>query len=53
MTKYLKRTDSNGVHSYNPEGTWMFIPHDASNMDFVRMMQDVEADTATIEQVEE
>ena len=52
MIKYLKRVNSNGVESYNPEGTAMFIPGDPLNTDYSRMLEEVEAGTSTIEEVE-
>ena len=53
MTTYLKRTNADGISSYNPEGTRMFIPGDPNNMDYARMMEDVEAGTSTIEEVDD
>ena len=64
MTKYLKRTNADGISSYNPEGTRMFIPGDPDNMDYARMMAEVEggylsngdfvaAGTSTIEEVDD
>ena len=53
MTKYLKRTNADGISSYNPEGTRMFISGDPMNMDYDRMMAEVEAGTSTIEEVDD
>ena len=52
MTNYLKRTNSDGVVVYQPEGVNMHIPHDPMNMDYDRMMEEVEAGTSTIEETE-
>ena len=52
MTKYLKSIMPDGtVESYNPEGTGMYIPHAPDNMDYVQMLEEVEAGTSTIEEV--
>ena len=55
MTKYLKKTNFDGIVAYQPEGTNMSIPHDSMNMDYARMMEGVDADppTNTIEEVDE
>ena len=55
MTNYLKRTNSDGVVAYQPEGVNMHIPHDPMNMDYDRMMEGVNADppTNTIEEVDD
>jgi hypothetical protein len=55
VTKYLKRTNTDGISSYNPEGTRMFIPGDPMNTDYARMMKGVNADppTNTIEEVDD
>ena len=64
MTNYLKRTGFSEVVSYQPEGTNKFIPPTADNMDYARMMVEVEggylpngdfvsAGTSTIEEVED
>mgnify|MGYP003149956815 CR=1 FL=1 len=54
MTKYLKRTGAIGtVVAYQPEGVNMHIPHDPMNMDYARMMEEVEAGTSTIEEVDD
>jgi hypothetical protein len=51
--KYLKHMLNDAVASYQPEGTNKFIPHAEDNMDYVRMMEEVEAGASTIEEVEE
>ena len=55
MTKYLKKTNFDGIVAYQPEGTNMSIPHDSMNMDYARMMEGVDADppTNTIEEVDD
>ena len=57
MAKYIKRTQTiNGekiILSYQVEGKQIFIPHAEDNMDYVRMMEEVEAGASTIEEVEE
>ena len=54
MTKYLKSIMPDGtVEAYNPEGTGMYIPHAPDNMDYVRMLEEVEAGTSTIEEVDD
>ena len=47
--KYLHRVEAG---SYQPEGENKYIPHDTKNMDYVRMMEEVEAGISTIEEVE-
>jgi hypothetical protein len=39
--------------SYQPEGLNIFIPNDDGNRDYVRMWDEVEAGTSTIEEVED
>jgi hypothetical protein len=41
------------VRSFNPEGTSTFIPEAPDNMDYVRMMEEVEAGTSTIEEIDD
>jgi hypothetical protein len=53
MTKYLKRTGISEVVSYQPEGMNMYIPHDPANSDYSRMMEEVEAGTSTIEEIDD
>ena len=53
MTNYLKRTGFNEVVTYQPEGTNMYIPDDPMNMDYARMMAEVDAGTSTIEEVDD
>ena len=51
--KYL--ITENGVPQvkyYTPEGLNMYIPDDPYNMDYARMIEEVEAGTSTIEEVE-
>jgi|TARA_Y100000590_G_scaffold94680_4_gene107280 hypothetical protein len=50
--KYLKHMLNGGVASYQPEGTNKFIPPTADNLDYVRMMQEVDSGTSEIEEVE-
>jgi hypothetical protein len=40
------------VSCYNPEGTKTFIPEADDNMDWVRMQEEIEAGTSTIEEVD-
>jgi len=55
--KYYKHFETlNGtdrVKYFQPEGTNMCIPNVADNMDFFRMMEEVEAGTSTIEEVDD
>jgi hypothetical protein len=51
--KYLKHMLNGAVDSYQPEGTNMYIPHDPMNMDYARMMAEVEAGTSTIEEIDD
>jgi hypothetical protein len=53
MTTYLKRTNADGISSYNPEGTRMFIPGDPSNMDYARMILEISEGTSTIDEVDD
>ena len=41
------------VRSFNPEGTRMFIPECVGNSDYDRMMEEVDAGTSTIEEVDD
>ena len=47
--KYFHRVEAG---SYQPEGQNTYIPHDTGNADYVQMMEEVEAGTSTIEEVE-
>ena len=51
--KYLKHMLNGVVGSFQPEGTNKFIPHAEDNMDYQQMMEEVDAGTSTIEEVEE
>ena len=62
--KYFKHMLEGAVGNYQPEGTNKFIPPTADNMDYARMMVEVEggylpngdfvsAGTSTIEEVED
>ena len=60
MTKYFKHVDDeeknssnpDGIKYYAPEGTpHINIPPDPDNMDYVRMMKEVDAGTSTIVEV--
>ena len=52
--KYFKHMDGDRIKYFAAEGTpTVNIPPDPDNMDYFYMMQEVEAGTATIEQVEE
>ena len=66
MTKYFKRITTkhritgeflpNGekrLRWYQPEGTDWAIPDDPNNMDYARMLEEVEAGTSTIEEVDD
>ena len=53
MTKYLKKTGFNEVVTYQPEGTNMYIPEAEDNADYARMMEEVNAGTSTIEEVDD
>jgi len=50
--KYFKHLWNEILTSYQPEGTNMHIPHDPVNSDYARMIEEVEAGTSTIEEVE-
>ena len=41
------------IRAYQPEGTNMHIPPKADNTDYARMMEEVEAGTSTIEEVDD
>lgn len=52
--KYFKHMDGDRIKYFAAEGTpTVNIPPDPDNMDYVYMMQEVEAGTSTIEEVEE
>jgi hypothetical protein len=55
--KYFKHTgligDEKIFRSYQPEGTNMYIPHNPANTDYARMMEEVDAGTSTIEEVDD
>lgn len=55
--KYFKHAKDGNVIFYQPEiqpeGIHICIPHAPDNMDFVRMMQEIDAGTSTIEEVED
>jgi hypothetical protein len=50
--KYLKHTSVEGLIAYNPEGTTAYIPHDPANRDFALLLEEVDAGTSTIEEVD-
>ena len=51
--KYFKHMLNGAVASYQPEGTNTFIPPVANNTDYDRMMEEVEAGTSTIEEIDD
>ena len=51
--KYLKHMLHGAVGSYQPEGTNTFIPPTSDNSDYSKMMEEVEAGTSTIEEVDD
>ena len=51
--KYFKHLWNGVVTSYQPENTTIFIPPSQDNMDYARMMEEVEAGTSTIEEVDD
>tara|TARA_R110000765_G_scaffold165496_1_gene270463 strand:- start:224 stop:397 length:174 start_codon:yes stop_codon:yes gene_type:complete len=55
--KYFKHTEAvGGVYQtkyFHPEGTETFIPEADGNSDYDRMMEEVEAGTSTIEEVDD
>jgi hypothetical protein len=53
--KYLKHTsaEDENLISYNPEGTNTYIPHHPANKDFAAMIEEVDAGTSTIEEVDD
>jgi hypothetical protein len=66
MDKYFKRISTkhhitgetlpNGEKRliyYQPEGTDWAIPDDPTNMDYARLLEEVEAGTATIEEIDD
>ena len=51
MKTYTIITNENGVPSYNyvwPNGNAICIPRDTNNMDYVRMLEEVDAGEAEI-----
>ena len=50
--KYLKHMLNGAVASYQPEKTNKFIPHAEANMDYQQMMQEVDAGTSEIVEVD-
>ena len=62
MTKYFKHVDDEKKNSSNPDGIRYYaaegtphinIPPDPDNMDYVRMMEEVDAETSTIVEVDD
>ena len=55
--KYFKHTETINAVKYiryfQPEGTGMCIPEAEDNMDYARMMEEVDAGTSTIEEVDD
>ena len=55
--KYFKHFhkigDNSAVQCFNPEGINLSIPPDPNNTDYARMMEEVEAGTSTIEEVDD
>ena len=55
--KYFKHTQMIGgekiIRAYQPEGTNMHIPPKEGNSDYDRMMEEVDAGTSTIEEVDD
>jgi len=55
--KYFKHIETiNGVDRvkyFHPEGTNMSIPEAPDNMDYARLLEEVEAGTSTIEEVDD
>jgi hypothetical protein len=55
--KYFQHVETiNGLERtryFQPEGTLMCIPPAEDNTDYARMMEDVEAGTSTIEEVDD
>ena len=55
--KYFKHIETvsgvNNTKYFQPEGTSMCIPEAPHNMDYDRMMDEVEAGTSTIEEVDD
>jgi hypothetical protein len=55
--KYFKHTETinavKHIRYFQPEGTNMCIPEAADNMDYARMMEEVDAGTSTIEEVDD
>ena len=49
----LTEDDVQRVRFYKPEGENMFIPPDPDNTDYARMLEEVEAGTSTIEEVDD
>ncbi len=52
--KYFKHLDGDRIKYFAAEGTpTVNIPPDPDNMDYQQMMEEVDAGTSTIEEVEE
>jgi len=55
--KYFNHTQTinsvKHIRYFQPEGASMCIPEADDNMDYVRMMEEVEAGTSTIEEVDD
>jgi hypothetical protein len=51
--KYFKHLWNGIPTSYEPEGTNMHIPPAEDNTDYARMMEEVEAGTSTIEEIDD
>ena len=52
--KHIETTDGvDRVKYFQPESTRMFIPDDPANSDYARMMEEVEAGPATIEEIDD
>ena len=41
------------VRYFQPEGTGLFVPEAPDNMDYARMISEVEAGTSTIEEIDD
>tara|TARA_R110002051_G_C8394203_1_gene447365 strand:+ start:342 stop:509 length:168 start_codon:yes stop_codon:yes gene_type:complete len=51
--KYFKHMLEGAVANYQPEGTNKFIPPVSGNTDYSKMLEEVEAGTSTIEEVDD
>jgi hypothetical protein len=51
--KYFKHLWNEILTSYQPEGTNMHIPASEDNSDYARMMEEVEGETSTIEEIDD